>query len=107
MLFAAALGWNCWASRSRRLRLKAQGTVLVSHLQDPRRQYGTAPPLSQAQSLEWSDSRADGEGSWTLFGTLRSGQEPAVFDGDGVQATGGDREVTYAFGSPWWTPPPD
>lgn len=116
-LFAAGLGWVLIgqpvqeAARLRQeAKARAEGAALVQAcLQDLRRQYGNTPPLSQAeaQTVQWSDPGLRGERRWTLSGTLRHGQEKGVFDCNGVQAVGGQLTVTYAFGSPWWTPPPD
>ena len=109
-LFAAALGWVLIGKPGEDRRARAEGAVLVEAcLQDLRRQYGNTPPLSQAeaQTVQWSDPGPRGERRWTLWGTLRYGQEKGVFDCDGVQEAGGQLRVTYAFGSPWWTPPPD
>jgi hypothetical protein len=116
-LFAAGLGWVLIgqpvqeAARLREeTRARTEGAVLVKAcLADLRRSYGNTPPLSQAEAqvLQWSDPGPRGERQWSLWGTLRYGQEKGVFDCDGVQAGGGQLTVTYASGSPWWIPPPD
>lgn len=49
--------------------------------------------------LQRSDPGPRGERQWSLWGTLRYGQEKGICDG--VQASGGQLTVTYAFGSPW------
>lgn len=116
-LFAAGLGWVLIGQpvqEAARLREEAkartEGAVLIEAcLADLRRQYGNAPPLSraEAQRLQWSDPGPRGEKAWTLWGTLRHGQKRGIFDCDGVREADGQLRVTYAFGSPWWTPPPD
>lgn len=116
-LFAAGLGWVLIGQpvqEAARLREEAkartEGAALVQAcLQDLRRQYGNTPPLSQAeaQMLNWSAPGPQGEKAWTLWGTLWHGQERGIFDCNGIQEAGGQLRVTYAFGSPWWTPPPD
>ena len=109
-LFAVALGWVLIGRPREDAQARAEGAALAQAcLQDLRRQHGNTPPLLQAeaQTLQWSAPGLRGERRWTLSGTLRHGQDEGVFDCDGVQEAGGQLRVTYAFGSPWWTPPPD
>jgi hypothetical protein len=108
-LFAAGLGWVLIGQpvqEAARLReetkARTEGAVLVEAcLADLRRSYGNTPPLSQAeaQMLQRSEPRPWGERQWSLWGTLRYGQEKGICDG--VQASGGQLTVTYASGSPW------
>ncbi len=73
-----------------------------------RQRFGNTPMLShvEAQSWTWMGPLGDGAKGWTMDGTLNFGEQMAAFECDGVQSSEGVLEVRYAYGTPWWTPPP-
>ncbi|UQN09586.1 hypothetical protein [Deinococcus sp. QL22] len=77
-------------------------------LHDLRQRFGNTPMLShsEAQSWTWTGPLEDEARGWTMDGTLHFGEQLAAFECDGVQSSDGVVEVRYAYGTPWWTPPP-
>ncbi|MFC4424846.1 hypothetical protein [Deinococcus navajonensis] len=89
---------------------QAEGEAIAQAcVHELRRRYGISPSLSHAKAdtWTWKLSQSNGVRTWTMDGTMWFGQQLAAFDCEGTQAPDGELKVLNAFGTPWWTMPPE
>lgn len=88
----------------------AEGAVLaqacLAFLQE---RFGNTPPLSQVEARRWAWDKTlpNRHQLWNMDGTVLYGRELAAFDCEGIKRPDGVVQVQEAYGTPWWTPPPD